>query len=442
MMWSCLNHTNKVILFFHVVVTVISTIHAGEVCYGDLGCFSNKGSESCGSVVDGSFPPDHPVVVDTKFLLYTPENSILPLMIIKDMSIGMLKERHLNSSRPTKVIVHGWTKASKANSANNPSKIDIITGLKMWMLDMKDAFLHEGDYNVILVDWTGGSSNPLYVKSVQNAKIAGRELGSLLMSLNQTMALSPEGVHMIGMSLGAHVAGHAGEFLDGKISRITGLDPAGPLYKDTKPSCRLDKKDALYVDVIHTDIRGLGIHQNIGHVDFYPNGGHNQPACPSRDQLSCSHAMAPIYFTLSIKNRCPFTSFPCVTNKGEILGLCDPLLGCPTMGAHSSQKYAYGQLCVVVHHRRPYCDRNVGEHVSRVVNKRLLGSEEEEEEEENNGQTTIREEEESGTSEDEFAVYLRNDHENTKFKRKGTVTNLVVKLSPLRRSHNQRHRRN
>jgi pancreatic triacylglycerol lipase len=39
------------------------------------------------------------------------------------------------------------------------------------------------------------------------------------------------------------------------------------------------------VDSIHTDGTptlnvGLGIFQSVGHVDYYPNGGINQPNCP------------------------------------------------------------------------------------------------------------------------------------------------------------------
>lgn len=43
-------------------------------------------------------------------------------------------------------------------------------------------------------------------------------------------------------------------------------------------------RTALFVDVIHTDAGpiisgGLGLMQPSGHVDFYPNGGVQQPGC-------------------------------------------------------------------------------------------------------------------------------------------------------------------
>jgi hypothetical protein len=78
------------------------------------------------------------------------------------------------------------------------------------------------------------------------------------------------------------------------------LDPAGPYFENTDPSVRLAPTDALFVDVIHTDgshtlllgfgtlvyinilqliVPHLGGLQKMGHVDFYPNGGYNQPKC-------------------------------------------------------------------------------------------------------------------------------------------------------------------
>lgn len=65
---------------------------------------------------------------------------------------------------------------------------------------------------------------------------------------------------------------------------ILGLDPAQPYFENTDPLVRLDPSDALFVDVIHSDASGalalgLGLFQPIGHVDFYPNGGYEQPGC-------------------------------------------------------------------------------------------------------------------------------------------------------------------
>jgi len=46
------------------------------------------------------------------------------------------------------------------------------------------------------------------------------------------------------------------------------------------PKERLDKEDATFVDVIHTETGIQGISEPIGHVDFYPNNGKSsQPGC-------------------------------------------------------------------------------------------------------------------------------------------------------------------
>ena len=60
----------------------------------------------------------------------------------------------------------------------------------------------------------------------------------------------------------------------------------------------LDKSDALFVDVIHTDAEEFGITKPIGHADFYPNEGTSpQPGC--NNILTSGW-----YFYFAVDNRC------------------------------------------------------------------------------------------------------------------------------------------
>ena len=67
-----------------------------------------------------------------------------------------------------------------------------------------------------------------------------------------------EDFHILGASLGAHVAGYVGHFTHGQIGRITGLDPSGPLFHSASPKDKLDKTDAQFVDIIHTAGKWVG----------------------------------------------------------------------------------------------------------------------------------------------------------------------------------------
>lgn len=49
---------------------------------------------------------------------------------------------------------------------------------------------------------------------------------------------------------------------------------------------KLGKDDAEFVDVIHTDILQRGILSPSGHVDFYVNGGIEQPGCSFQTNTS------------------------------------------------------------------------------------------------------------------------------------------------------------
>lgn len=90
-------------------------------------------------------------------------------------------------------------------------------------------------------------------------------------------------VSLVGHSLGAHIAGIAAKNVRrGRINTIIGLDPAGPLFNMNSPTTRLAVTDADYVECVQTDNRNFGIGEPLGHVDFFPNGGSNQPGCLSK----------------------------------------------------------------------------------------------------------------------------------------------------------------
>ena len=113
--------------------------------------------------------------------------------------------------------------------------------------------------------------------------------GILIQNIINEFNVSTSSFHLIGHSLGAHVVGYAGKWLNGKLAHITGLDPAGPYFEGVKnPAARLWHTDAKFVDVIHTDAQplikfGMGMYETCGHVDIYPNGGRTQPGCGDQE---------------------------------------------------------------------------------------------------------------------------------------------------------------
>lgn len=142
-------------------------------------------------------------------------------------------------------------------------------------------------WNVIVVNWSPLSISP-YHEARLHIKIVSEQIKLFTIFLKKLMSTSFDKIHYIGHSLGAHIAGYAGlgilKEYNKTISRITGLDPAGPLfewpYQDPIEE-KLDSTDAEFVDVIHTNADEMGISDNVGHVDYYPNGGKRQPGCGS-----------------------------------------------------------------------------------------------------------------------------------------------------------------
>ena len=167
---------------------------------------------------------------------------------------------------------------------------------------MKELFnRHEsGLINVYAVDWAAGEytnffSNIQYFPIVKNMPKTAFELQKLTVSLLDLNYMQENfntvRLHCIGHSLGAHICGFLGKgFIQSKgvkLRRITGLDPAGPEFNSKSDEKKLFKSDAHFVDIIHTNkgkfLPKLGIDEQIGHADFYVNGGSQQPDCKNNN---------------------------------------------------------------------------------------------------------------------------------------------------------------
>lgn len=202
-----------------------------------------------------------------------------------------------------------------------------------------------------------------------NTRLVGAITAHIIHLIYEELGLKNlEKVHVIGHSLGSHISGYTGYTLQKdfglKLGRITGMDPAEPFFKDTDPLVRLDQSDAKYVDIIHSDAKsfvrgGLGMQQAIGHVDFYPNGGFDNPGCGQgmsdyieqergsffmgvRQFVSCNHLRSYEFFTESIAPECPFNAIGCESYADFKAGRCfkcDEDHPCIRFGLHSYESY-------------------------------------------------------------------------------------------------------
>ncbi|KAK2540964.1 Pla1a, partial [Columba guinea] len=207
-----------------------------------------------------------------QFILFTSASPSCGELILIDDDI---QNSTFNTSLETKIIIHGFRALG-----TKPS----------WIEELVHAILHTSQVNVIAVDWVYGSTGA-YASAVENVPELAISISQFISKL-LALGVSGTSIHIIGVSLGAHVGGLVGHFHGGQLGRITGLDPAGPKFTRASPEERLDPGDALFVEAIHTDADSklasiifgpcfyFGIRIPVGHIDYFVNGGKDQPGCP------------------------------------------------------------------------------------------------------------------------------------------------------------------
>lgn len=247
---------------------------------------------------------------DVKFYIFTRTNPSDRQYVHIDESLekSNISESNFDAFDPTKVIIHGYN----ADMFLTP------------LIDMRDEYLNRGAYNLFYVDWSVLGPGPCYPSAVHNVRHVGTCVGQLV---ERILDMGTENIHLIGFSLGAQMTNYIAQAVAPfRIPRISGLDPAMPLFVTSTKEDKLDESDAEFVDVIHTNALVQGKMERCGHADFYLNGGIIQPGCTGfgLNPFACSHHRAPDYFAESIRSFTGFWGWGCESYIYYLLGMCPP----------------------------------------------------------------------------------------------------------------------
>ena len=229
--------------FLPMLDAMIAPMTSQKVCYADHGCFANY--ENGFECLRGALPVDPKLSTFHLRRYLSPDDDAFDIVPLRPHPSFWQGFDSLT------IVVHGWrTSSSNWNYINESSS-----------------------HMVLALDWRDEASSLHFLESAQNGRLIAR---SVVVDFLVDSGIAPSRMHLIGHSLGAHVAAfiakEARVALGTKIGRVTGLDPAGPFFENCQAEARLDITDAELVDVIHTDPGQLphhGIDIPIGHFDYF-----------------------------------------------------------------------------------------------------------------------------------------------------------------------------
>lgn len=208
---------------------------------------------------------ENPSAVEPSFIIVRPNSEI---RLNATIPTEFIRLAGFEAQKPTTIIIHGFTQSY-------PS-----TG---WLRKVRALYeIHSlvPKHNLIIMDW-GKASQGSYAQVAAMVSGMGSFLANFIMKLLD-LGTDRMSIHIIGHSLGAHLAGFAGKRIRPRLGRITALDPAGPCFGKiftNSAQDRLSPDDAYEVDVYHYDDDFLGLPGQHGQFDVYVNGGSSQPGC-------------------------------------------------------------------------------------------------------------------------------------------------------------------
>lgn len=208
---------NPVLVCFLVVIAISCS----------FGTIPIKNSRRC-FVTDRQCPN-----VNVSFYLYTRETQQQPVKLdISDPE--SILNANFAKDRPLIFLIHGFT-GDRDYSPNS---------------QIRPAYFEKDEFNIISLDYNQLVLDPCYVTAVMNLPTVANCTGQLINFLLDANLFSLDSIHVIGFSLGAQTAGMIANYMgeDRKLKRITGLDPAKPLFIFVENEERLDQMDAEFVE--------------------------------------------------------------------------------------------------------------------------------------------------------------------------------------------------
>jgi pimeloyl-ACP methyl ester carboxylesterase len=101
-----------------------------------------------------------------------------------------------------KILIHGW------NADSNHISIQSV----------RNAYLKRNVSHVLAADWSGIAALPYIVARDLIAVVGGR-ICSQLKSITESFNATAASIHVVGHSLGCHIATHVGRCFNGGIGR-------------------------------------------------------------------------------------------------------------------------------------------------------------------------------------------------------------------------------
>ncbi|GFS17764.1 pancreatic lipase-related protein, partial [Elysia marginata] len=174
--------------FFHWEATCYTSPPIG--CFPTTYPFTNS----------GGIAPQDPRVIPTFFTSY--RHGMPAQTFTASNAREMIGDRY-DPTKKTVFVIHGYMEHSR----------------KSWIYRIITELRYKEDANYITVDWGTGAINVNYYQSVANTRVVGAVVALVLQTL-QSLGGDPATFHLIGYSLGAHIAGYAGSRLP-DLGRIT-----------------------------------------------------------------------------------------------------------------------------------------------------------------------------------------------------------------------------